>query len=75
MKLPTPPTKLTPSVACTNCKLACKKCSEARPCERCDKLGLGDSCLDAPRKVDRRTEAKLKKIAKGIYLLFARWHA
>lgn len=37
-------------VACVNCKKACKKCDQGRPCQRCIKLGLESSCVDAPRK-------------------------
>jgi neural Wiskott-Aldrich syndrome protein len=35
---------------CTNCASACKRCDEARPCQRCQKYGLGDSCVDGVRK-------------------------
>ncbi|TEB34072.1 hypothetical protein FA13DRAFT_1789259 [Coprinellus micaceus] len=27
-------------MACTNCAAACKRCDEARPCERCQKYGI-----------------------------------
>src|ERR1700761_6946496 len=36
--------------ACINCSTACKKCDNARPCERCKKYGIGDSCVDSARK-------------------------
>ena len=35
---------------CTNCASACKRCDEARPCLRCQKYGLTDSCVDGVRK-------------------------
>lgn len=41
-------------VACIHCKKACKKCDECRPCTRCVRIGLGDSCYDAPRKERKR---------------------
>ncbi|KAJ8081801.1 hypothetical protein PM082_007647 [Marasmius tenuissimus] len=37
-------------VACTNCAAACKRCDDARPCERCRKYGVADSCIDGQRK-------------------------
>jgi hypothetical protein len=37
-------------MACTNCAAACKRCDEARPCERCKKYGIADSCVDGQRK-------------------------
>lgn len=33
-----------------NCQRACKKCDDQRPCERCSKYGLEDSCRDSARK-------------------------
>ncbi|KAI8985144.1 hypothetical protein BDB01DRAFT_99990 [Pilobolus umbonatus] len=33
-----------------NCQKACKKCDEGRPCQRCIKLGISDTCVDSPRK-------------------------
>jgi hypothetical protein len=35
---------------CTNCATACKRCDESRPCERCEKYGIADSCVDGQRK-------------------------
>jgi hypothetical protein len=35
---------------CTNCASACKRCDEARPCIRCQKYGLTDTCVDGVRK-------------------------
>ncbi|TDL27192.1 hypothetical protein BD410DRAFT_782266 [Rickenella mellea] len=40
--------------ACTNCQKACKKCDDARPCQRCVKYGLRDECIDSQRKERRR---------------------
>ncbi|KAI7862808.1 serine hydrolase-domain-containing protein [Spinellus fusiger] len=36
--------------ACVNCQKACKKCDEERPCQRCVKHGLVDTCVDSVRK-------------------------
>jgi len=36
--------------ACINCAQACKKCDNERPCERCKKYGIADSCVDSARK-------------------------
>jgi PAS domain-containing protein len=43
-----PPTKV--ARACVHCKNAHITCEEKRPCTRCIKKGLQDSCVDAPRK-------------------------
>ncbi|GAK61891.1 uncharacterized protein PAN0_001c0086 [Moesziomyces antarcticus] len=40
--------------ACINCQKACKKCDEGRPCGRCVKYGLVDTCQDSARKERRR---------------------
>ncbi|KAF8527631.1 hypothetical protein BU17DRAFT_81883 [Hysterangium stoloniferum] len=37
-------------MACTNCAAACKRCDVTRPCERCIKYGLSESCHDGVRK-------------------------
>ena len=37
--------------ACGHCKKAKTSCSNNRPCERCVRLGLSDSCLDPPSKL------------------------
>jgi len=37
-------------VACVNCRKACKKCDEARPCARCIKMDLCATCVDGERK-------------------------
>ncbi|KAL0095067.1 hypothetical protein J3Q64DRAFT_1629331 [Phycomyces blakesleeanus] len=36
--------------ACVNCQKACKKCDEGRPCQRCIKYALVDTCVDSVRK-------------------------
>ncbi|UZJ51147.1 hypothetical protein CBS101457_000467 [Exobasidium rhododendri] len=40
--------------ACINCQKACKRCDEGRPCTRCVKYGLGDTCQDSSRKERKR---------------------
>ncbi|KAG0219707.1 hypothetical protein BGX31_011234 [Mortierella sp. GBA43] len=40
--------------ACVNCQKACKKCDEGRPCARCIKYGLTDTCIDSTRKVRKK---------------------
>ncbi|ORX94198.1 hypothetical protein K493DRAFT_352709 [Basidiobolus meristosporus CBS 931.73] len=47
--------------ACVNCQKACKKCDEGRPCSRCIKYGLTDTCVDSPRK------ARKKGVKRGPY--------
>ncbi|KAG0041466.1 hypothetical protein BGZ83_001765, partial [Gryganskiella cystojenkinii] len=37
-----------------NCQKACKKCDEGRPCTRCIKYGLTDTCVDSTRKVRKK---------------------
>ncbi|KAK9764506.1 hypothetical protein K7432_007925 [Basidiobolus ranarum] len=44
--------------ACVNCQKACKKCDEGRPCQRCIKYGLGDTCRDSVRKERRKGERR-----------------
>jgi hypothetical protein len=33
-----------------NCQKACKKCDDGRPCQRCIKYGLTETCIDSVRK-------------------------
>ncbi|KAG0367588.1 hypothetical protein BGZ54_003633 [Gamsiella multidivaricata] len=40
--------------ACVNCQKACKKCDEGRPCTRCIKYGLIDTCVDSTRKIRKK---------------------
>jgi hypothetical protein len=35
---------------CTNCAAACKRCDENRPCDRCQKYSISDTCVDGQRK-------------------------
>ncbi len=42
--------KLTIILCVVNCQKACKKCDDQRPCERCTKYGLEDTCRDSERK-------------------------
>jgi len=44
-------------VACVNCQKACKKCDNARPCPRCIRRGLEQTCVDIERK-PRKTGTK-----------------
>ncbi|KAF5356821.1 hypothetical protein D9756_006824 [Leucocoprinus leucothites] len=48
-------------MACTNCAAACKRCDESRPCERCVKYGMSNSCIDGQRK------ERKKGIKRGPY--------
>jgi len=36
--------------ACVNCQKACKKCDEGRPCARCNKYNLSETCTNSTRK-------------------------
>lgn len=48
--------------ACDHCKRLHAKCSEERPCKRCEATGLADSCTDTPRRVrGRGAKSKTKK--------------
>ncbi|KAI9491930.1 hypothetical protein BDB00DRAFT_462578 [Zychaea mexicana] len=47
--------------ACVNCQKACKKCDDGRPCQRCVKYGLTDSCQNSVRK------ERKKGIKRGPY--------
>ncbi|KAJ2610946.1 hypothetical protein H4S08_003392 [Coemansia sp. RSA 1365] len=40
--------------ACVNCQKACKKCDPGRPCQRCIKYSLIDTCVDSKRKPRKR---------------------
>jgi len=48
-------------MACTNCAGACKRCNESRPCDRCIKYGIVDTCVDGQRK------ERKKGIKRGPY--------
>ena len=43
--------------ACTNCQKACKKCDDQRPCSRCVKYGIEDSCVNSQRKERKRKDS------------------
>ncbi|KAJ1903758.1 hypothetical protein LPJ81_002888 [Coemansia sp. IMI 209127] len=47
--------------ACVNCQRACKKCDSGRPCQRCVKYNMADSCVDSKRK------PRKKGIKRGPY--------
>ncbi|KAI7859127.1 hypothetical protein BDC45DRAFT_256295 [Circinella umbellata] len=47
--------------ACVNCQKACKKCDDGRPCQRCVKYGLQDTCVNSVRK------ERKKGIKRGPY--------
>ncbi|KAI8333791.1 hypothetical protein EDC96DRAFT_470019 [Choanephora cucurbitarum] len=47
--------------ACVNCQKACKKCDIGRPCQRCIKYGLTDTCVNSVRK------ERKKGIKRGPY--------
>ncbi|KAG0165620.1 hypothetical protein DFQ28_006046 [Apophysomyces sp. BC1034] len=49
-----PPKRKQVKNACTNCQKACKKCDDARPCPRCVKYGIADSCVNSVRKERKR---------------------
>uniref|UniRef100_A0A7S4MP05 Zn(2)-C6 fungal-type domain-containing protein n=1 Tax=Vannella robusta TaxID=1487602 RepID=A0A7S4MP05_9EUKA len=45
--------------ACFHCKKAKTSCSNERPCSRCVRLGLTDTCIDTPRSDINEEEKKL----------------
>ncbi|CEP14961.1 hypothetical protein [Parasitella parasitica] len=47
--------------ACVNCQKACKKCDVGRPCQRCIKYGLTETCVNSVRK------ERKKGIKRGPY--------
>ncbi|KAI8052918.1 hypothetical protein BDF22DRAFT_770673 [Syncephalis plumigaleata] len=47
--------------ACVNCQKACKKCDDGRPCQRCIKYNLTETCVNSPRK------ERKKGIKRGPY--------
>ncbi|EFP77351.1 uncharacterized protein PGTG_03307 [Puccinia graminis f. sp. tritici CRL 75-36-700-3] len=59
-ELPRPPAKRKQvKRACQNCQKhihlnACKGCADTRPCPRCIIHGITESCVDAPRKSERK---------------------
>ncbi|KAJ6504031.1 hypothetical protein DFH09DRAFT_1335464 [Mycena vulgaris] len=53
-------------MACTDCAQACKCCDDTRPCARCLKYNMGDSCVDGQRK------ERKKGVKRGPYKRRAR---
>ncbi|KAI9351755.1 hypothetical protein DFJ73DRAFT_367796 [Zopfochytrium polystomum] len=51
--------------ACISCQRACKKCDNARPCDRCVKYGIADSCADSVRK-ERKKGMALQKYSSNL---------
>ena len=51
----------SPFFQCTSCAIACKRCDENCPCERCVGYGQTDSCVDGVRK-------ERKKGIKGVLI-------
>ncbi|CAG8509950.1 7191_t:CDS:2 [Ambispora gerdemannii] len=47
--------------ACVNCQKACKKCDDGRPCKRCIKCEMTDTCKSSTRK------ERKKGIKRGPY--------
>ncbi|KAJ1957934.1 hypothetical protein EC988_000575, partial [Linderina pennispora] len=58
---PSKPKRMQVKNACVNCQKACKKCDPGRPCQRCIKYKLGDTCVDSKRK------PRKKGIKRGPY--------
>ncbi|KAG2233753.1 hypothetical protein BDF21DRAFT_491181 [Thamnidium elegans] len=50
--------------ACVNCQKACKKCDEGRPCQRCVKYNLTETCQDSVRK-ERKKGVKRGPYKRG----------
>ncbi|PVU99819.1 hypothetical protein BB559_000388 [Furculomyces boomerangus] len=55
------PKRIQVKNACTNCQKACKKCDDGRPCQRCVKYNIADSCVNSKRK------ERKKGIKRGPY--------
>lgn len=57
-----------------NCQKACKKCDDARPCPRCIKYGIADTCVNSVRKERKkgikRGPYKRRQKTGGKYLSF-----
>ncbi|EFA81495.1 hypothetical protein PPL_05483 [Heterostelium album PN500] len=59
-----PPVKKRAKKACLNCRSSKVACDHNRPCLRCTKHGIEDSCLDIPRK-PKVVGKRLKKDANS----------
>ena len=57
----TKPKRKQVKMACTNCAAACKRCDEDRPCARCQRYGISESCQDGQRK------QRKKGVKRGSY--------
>lgn len=47
-------------LACMNCRRQHAGCTDIRPCERCTRLGLADTCEDMPRKKRSKKKDQLR---------------
>lgn len=47
--------------ACTNCRKQHAACDDIRPCYRCKKLKISQTCFDQPRKKRRHSLEKRKE--------------
>ncbi|KAI8073969.1 hypothetical protein BC940DRAFT_289659 [Gongronella butleri] len=59
--VPPPPKRKQVKNACTNCQKACKKCDDSRPCPRCVRYNMADTCINSVRK------ERKKGIKRGPY--------
>ncbi|KAG5337038.1 hypothetical protein C0989_011042 [Termitomyces sp. Mn162] len=48
---------------CTNCANACRRCDEGRPCQRCVKFQMEETCVDTERK-ERKKGIKHRPIKR-----------
>ncbi|KAG5334215.1 hypothetical protein C0989_003975 [Termitomyces sp. Mn162] len=55
------PKRKQSKIACTNCAHACKRCDERRPCQRCVRYKIEETCVDTQRK------ERKKGIKRGPY--------
>lgn len=51
-------------IACSNCRRSKTACDEFRPCTRCVSRGMGDACVDAPKKRRAKKNKGEKPTAK-----------
>ncbi|CUA68106.1 Transcription activator of gluconeogenesis acuK [Aspergillus niger CBS 513,88] [Rhizoctonia solani] len=59
--IPVRPKRKQVKNACSACQRACKRCDVGRPCERCIKYGMAETCRDSQRK------ERKKGIKRGPY--------
>ncbi|CAE6374953.1 unnamed protein product [Rhizoctonia solani] len=59
--MPVRPKRKQVKNACSACQRACKRCDVGRPCERCVKYGMAETCRDSQRK------ERKKGIKRGPY--------